>query len=167
MSNDPDMLRLLKGIRRLSRALDMQSRRIDRAIGLTLPQFVVLTCVGELGEVTSRAVSAAADMSPPTVVGVLDKLEAKGLIERYRSARDRRVVHARLTPHGWAALSTAPEPLGAAFGARLGALDRAERATLLTALDRLGEMAAGTAGETDAETKTVFRIDADHALGRG
>ena len=148
MSDDPEMLRLLKGIRRLSRALDMQSRRIDRAIGLTLPQFVVLTCVGELGEVTSRAVSAAADMSPPTVVGVLDKLEAKGLIERYRSARDRRIVHARLTTRGRAALSTAPDPLGAAFAARLRRLDPAERTALLAALDRLGEMAAETAGAT-------------------
>ena len=36
-------------------------------------------------------------MSPPTVVAVLDKLEAKGMAVRYRSTIDRRVVHRYLT----------------------------------------------------------------------
>ena len=55
---------VLKAIRRLARAVDLNSRRIDRQVGLTLPQLVVLRCVRELGEVTSRAISAQADLSP-------------------------------------------------------------------------------------------------------
>lgn len=151
MEQGEEYLILLKQIRRLSRALDVQSRRIDREIGLTLPQYVVLTALGEMGEVTSRALSARADISPPTVVGILDKLEAKGLIRRYRSDKDRRIVHARLTDEGRIALRTAPDPLGARISGGFRALSDADRATILDSLTRLGEMAANDAG-SEAET---------------
>lgn len=142
MDRDGETRALLKAIRRLARALDIQSRRIDREAGLTLPQLIVLGCVRDMGEVSSRAISAEADLSPPTVVGVLDKLEAKGLIERYRSTRDRRVVHGRVTALGLAALERAADPLGPRFAAAFGALPAAERAAMRAALDRLAAMAA-------------------------
>ena len=140
--DDPQYRLLLRHIRQLARALDVQSHRIDREVGLTLTQLVVLTCLREMGEVTSRALSAEADLSPPAVVGVLDKLEAKGLIERYRSARDRRIVHARLTRQGRTALEAAPDPLGRRLGDGFRALPPGERAQILDALARLGRMAA-------------------------
>ncbi|WP_333829117.1 MarR family winged helix-turn-helix transcriptional regulator [Pararhodobacter sp.] len=142
MEQTDEYLILLKQIRRLARALDVQSRRIDREVGLTLPQLVVLTALGEMGEVTSRALSARADISPPTVVGILDKLEAKGLIQRYRSRKDRRIVHALITERGHEALLTAPDPLGARISGGFRALSASERATVLAGLSRLGEMAA-------------------------
>lgn len=141
---------LLKQIRRLSRALDMQSRHIDRAMGLTLPQFVVLKALGEMGEVTSRALSARADISPPTMVGILDKLEVKGLIQRYRSARDRRIVHARLTPAGEAALKVAPDPLGERLSRGFHALPHDQRLRILDALTQLGALAAEALSEPGA-----------------
>ena len=140
MDADQDLRGVLTAARRIARAFDIQSRRIDREIGLTIPQYIVLACLGELGEVTSRALAVAADLSPPTVVGILDKLEAKGLIERYRSARDRRIVHARLTGRGRAALAAAPSPLGGSFRDRYMRLDAAERAALVSALERLGAL---------------------------
>ena len=140
MDADQDLRGVLTAARRIARAFDIQSRRIDREIGLTIPQYIVLASLGELGEVTSRALAVAADLSPPTVVGILDKLEAKGLIERYRSARDRRIVHARLTATGRAALAAAPSPLGEKFSERYLRLDAAERAALVSALERLGAL---------------------------
>jgi DNA-binding MarR family transcriptional regulator len=147
MSDDLDMGALLKAARSVARAFDIQSRRIDREIGLTIPQFVVLACIGDLGEVTSRAISIEAALSPPTVVGILDKLSEKGLIERYRSARDRRIVHARLTPAGAQALSIAPDVLGNKFRERFAALPADKRKSLMHALHEL----AGLFQEVDAE----------------
>jgi DNA-binding MarR family transcriptional regulator len=138
----PDRLRaVLKGIRRIARAVELNSRRIDRDVGLTLPQLVVLTCVRDLGEVTSRAISLEADLSPPTVVGILDKLELKGLIERYRSKIDRRIVHTRLTRKGRSILKSAPPPLGAAFETAFYRLTPSERSAIVEALDRLADLA--------------------------
>ena len=142
MSQNMDLIGFLRAIRRLARALDVHSSRLNRESGLTLPQLVVLTCVRDLGEVTSRAIAVAADLSAPTVNGILDKLEAKGLIQRYRSASDRRVVHARLTDRGAALLANAPPPMGDAFRIGLMTLPRAERRKLLSAIETVADMAA-------------------------
>ena len=45
------------------------------------------------------------------VTRMLDRLAAKGLIERVRSETDRRVVHLRLTPEGHAAAEKIPHVL--------------------------------------------------------
>lgn len=142
MSQNLDLIGFLRAIRRLARALDVHSSRINRESGLTLPQLVVLTCVRDLGEVTSRAIAGAADLSAPTVNGILDKLEAKGLIERYRSASDRRVVHTRLTDRGAVFLKDAPPPMGDAFRTGLMSLPGAERRKLLSAIEAVADMAA-------------------------
>lgn len=141
MSPNAELRALFKSMRRIARAVEIHSRRLDRELDLTLPQHVVLTCVRDLGEVTSRAVSAEADVSPATVVGILDKLEAKGLIERYRSTRDRRIVHTRITPKGQETLAGAPAPLGERFETGFLRLDPGTRAETVAAFERIARLA--------------------------
>jgi DNA-binding MarR family transcriptional regulator len=131
---------LLRSMRRIAQAIDVRSREIARLSGLTLPQLIVLEAVRSLGEVTTQQISREAAMSPPTVVAVLDKLEAKGLVERYRSLIDRRVVHTRLTAAGSSALQTAPDLLQPEFLAALARLDPAERDRLASALQTVGDL---------------------------
>lgn len=141
MGEMSDMRELLRGMRRIARAVDLHSRRIDREMGLTLPQLVVLSAVQELGEVTGRAIAEAAGLSPATVVGILDKLETKGLIERYRSRIDRRIVHTRLTSEGQRMLEAAPPPLGREFERTFLGLPARERTAARSTLDRLASLA--------------------------
>ena len=135
-----DATDLFKAIRRIIRAIDIRSHEVSRAVGLTIPQIVVLTCVRELGEVTTRQVSEAADLSAATVVTILDKLEAKGLIERYRSDVDRRIVHTRLTAQGIATLHLAPPLLHERFRAEFARLGARERTDLIEALKKIAGM---------------------------
>jgi len=140
MPKDEESRAILKSIRRIARAVDLSSRQIDRDFGLTLPQLVVLTCIRDLGEVTSRVISEAADLSPATVVGILDNLEGKGLIERYRSTRDRRIVHTRLTIAGRRLLRRAPPPLGAAFEEAFVNLDPSSRRKVVDAFALVADL---------------------------
>lgn len=149
MSGNAELRALVKLIRRLARMLDVQSRRIDRDVGLTLPQLIVLQCVQDLGEVTSRAISLEADLSPPTVVGILDKLEAKGFIRRYRSERDRRIVHTSLTDEGKRILKRIPSILGDSFDGRFLGLPDARRKSVIEGLELIGELGVGTIGAED------------------
>lgn len=98
---------ILTALRRILRAADLHSRELARLTGLTMPQLVVLQAIAELGEVTTGRISANANLSQATVTVILDKLVARGLVERYRSPADRRVVHSRLTDTGREALATA------------------------------------------------------------
>lgn len=137
---ESDQLRLLKPIRRIVHAIDMRSRALERLTGLTIPQVVLLNAVADLGEVTTATLANHADLSPATVVVILDKLEARGLIERYRSRADRRVVHARLTSLGLEKLNTAPPLLDGGFLERFGTLSQKERQVLADALARFASL---------------------------
>lgn len=124
-------LQLEKAIRRIVRANDMQSRAMVKLCGLTSAQLVVCRGIAELGEVTTTALSAYADLSAATVVTILDNLEERGIIERYRSQADRRIVHTRLTETGRSLVARAPKPLGDVALARLKALDAGARRALI------------------------------------
>ena len=117
-------------------------REISRLTGLTLPQLLVLQSLRALGEVSTSAVSRDVSMSPPTVVAVLDKLEAKGMVVRYRSGVDRRVVHARLTELGRQALAGSPGLFGKGFMSEFVALPEGDRVAMATAIGRLVTMMA-------------------------
>ncbi len=135
-----DATRMFKAIRRIAHAIDLRSSAVARTAGLTIPQIVVLASVRDLGEVTTREVSEAADMTAATVVSILDKLEEKGLVERYRSKVDRRIVHTRLTRHGATVLAEAPPLLQDEVRAALARLPASERAGLIAALETVADM---------------------------
>lgn len=140
--HDSELRTLEKAIRRVVRANDLRSRALVRRIGLTIPQAVVLKGVEALGEVTTTALSAHADLSAATVVTILDNLEERGLVERYRSRTDRRVVHARLTPRGHMLLNDTPEPFGEAFAARFAHLPSGKRRRIVESVVELADLLA-------------------------
>lgn len=131
---------VLRAIRRIIRAVDIHSKRVGRTVGLTVPQIVVLGGIRDLGEVTSSTLSAHVHLSPPTVTTILDKLEARGLVERVRSRVDRRVVHPRLTDAGRQVLAAAPPLLQSAFMAAFAELPTTERQAIVTAFERVADM---------------------------
>ncbi len=87
----------------LYRALDLimpRFRAIFGRFGLTEQQWRVLRV---LWQRDGRALLELADatlISPPSLVGVVDRLARSGLVERRRSQSDRRVVRVFLTEHG-------------------------------------------------------------------
>jgi DNA-binding MarR family transcriptional regulator len=166
MADATERRALLMAIRRLARVLDLQSRRIDRELGLTLPQYVVLSAVRDLRNGTGREIAAAADVTPATIVGILDKLESKGLIERTRSTTDRRSVHTRLTAAGAGTLARIPFPLGSAFEAAFSALEPETRARTIRALNDLAELAAAEGAALEARLADEAGPEGPAALTR-
>ncbi len=131
---------LVRSVRRIAQAIDLRSREISRLTGLTLPQLLVLQSIRDRGEVSTSAISRDVSMSPPTVVAVLDRLEAKGMAVRYRSTMDRRVVHVRLTEAGRLALTTSPGLLGETFMSTFDKMHPDDRVALAFAVDQLATM---------------------------
>ena len=131
---------VLIAIRRIIRATDLHSKQLSKTSGLTVPQVVVLRSIRDLGEVTTGKISAQVSLSQATVTSILDRLESRGLIERYRSSADRRVVHARLTKEGRAVLRKAPPLLHDRFVREFGALDGAHQAQIVDVLEEIAKL---------------------------
>ncbi len=62
--------------------------------------------------ITAREIAAAVHLSASTLVGILDRLEVKGLVERSRDAKDRRKIHIGSTARGRAVAQRAGSLLG-------------------------------------------------------
>lgn len=131
---------LEKALRRIVRAHDLHSKALAKSTGLTAAQLIILRGIAELGEVTSTAISAYADISLATVVTVLDNLEERGIIQRYRSGQDRRVVHTRLTALGAEMVAKAPPPFGQNFASRFAAMDEARRREIVVSLSAFADL---------------------------
>ena len=131
---------LLVALRRIIRATDLHSKRVSRESGLTIPQIVVLKSVRDLGEVTTSAISRQVSLSQATVTLILDRLEERGLVERYRSTRDRRIVHSRLTQEGRLALRKAPALLHERFLREFADLSDRRQREIVKALQKVADM---------------------------
>lgn len=137
---------LLVVLRRVIHAVDRHSRGLLARYGLTGPQVVVLQAVGR-GEVSAGSVARAVSLSQPTVTGILDRLEARGFVERRRGVDDRRQVLVRLTPKAHRALRAAPPPLQEAFVQRFAGLADWEQTQIVSALQRVYAMMDATERE--------------------
>ena len=83
----------------------LRGREQHRAEGeLSFAHVRALFALGEREEATAGEIAKAAQLSPATVTGMLDDLEAAGIVSRQRSATDRRVVLVSLTGEGWTLL---------------------------------------------------------------
>src|SRR5260370_41792614 len=83
------------------------------------------------GEIANRMITR-----DPDITRLLDRLEKRELISRWREAQDRRTVMARITTEGLKLLAKLDEPVQAAHRKQLGHLGR-ERLRALTELLRV------------------------------
>jgi len=132
--------KVLIELRRIIRATDLQSRRMVKSCGLTIPQVMVLRAIAELGDVTVRRVAGHVSLSQATVTTILNRLETRELVIRVRSENDKRVVNARLTESGKSVLDSAPTLLHERFIERFDGLQGREQMEILEALQRIAEM---------------------------
>lgn len=131
---------VLAALRRIIRATDLYSKQLERDVGMTVPQIIVMQSIRDLGEVTTSQVSVRVSLSQATVTSILDRLTERELVERYRSTRDRRIVHTRLTKKGKLALRKAPTLLHEQFLARFEELSARRQKEIIAALKDVAEM---------------------------
>ena len=120
------------------RALATGARALERVLGdMTLAQFRVLSMVASSPERASR-IAERADMSRPSLSGLLDGLAARGWVERRVVDSDRRGVRLEVTPEGHAALHRAQAAVSDAMAGILVDVPLGERDAVLRALVVLG-----------------------------
>jgi DNA-binding MarR family transcriptional regulator len=132
--------RILRAIRRIIRSVDIYSHKLAIECGVTVPQLTCLLRIFELGPLTVKAVAQEVDLSASTIVGIIDRLEAKGLVRRERSSLDRRQVLISSTEKGVALALRSPTPLQDRLAAALDSLPEWERVAIALSLERIVDL---------------------------
>lgn len=130
-------LRVLSAIRRIIRSVDLYSRELAARARVTSPQLVCLLAVAETGKTTATMIGRQVFLSPSTIVGILDRLEAKGLVRRERDENDRRVMFVNITEKGRQLARSAPSPLQDTLTEALRALPGEEQIKIVESLERV------------------------------
>ncbi|MGD8386030.1 MAG: MarR family transcriptional regulator [Desulfobacteraceae bacterium] len=113
---------ILRSLRRIIRAIDQHSRQLSSSHHLTVPQLVCLHQILQSGPITPGNLAKKVFISQATVTGILDRMEARGLIRRSRNSPDRRQVIVSLTDTGQHMARDMPWPLQERFASRLASL---------------------------------------------
>lgn len=135
-----DAVRILQSVRRIEQCVELYSKRLVQLYQVTTPQLVALLTIAEMGACTQSAIGKAIYLSPSTVVGIVDRLEEKGLVQRARATQDRRQVYVHLTDKGRELLALSPSALPEGFSLALQMLSAEERAVLVVTLERFTEL---------------------------
>ena len=123
----------------IKQAYQSVQRNLDGAmqeLDLTGMQWGPLWLIASCGADNVAACAREAGMDAGAMTRMLDRLEAKGLIERERSTQDRRVVHLRLTPRGEEVASRIPHLLAKVLNRQLRGFSPEEFHSLLELLQR-------------------------------
>lgn len=115
-------------------------RQIDQrmaALGLTAAQWHPLWRIRLEGTMGARELAQATGVDAGAMTRLVDRLVAKGLIERVRGSGDRRTVELTLTAAGRAVADKVPAQLAAVNNAFLGDFDDAEWQQLRRLLQRM------------------------------
>jgi DNA-binding MarR family transcriptional regulator len=96
-------------LRRIFQAVSDFSRQAERVTGLTGPQLWAVKAIEESKSIRVSDLAKRMYLHPTTVVGILDRLEAQGLVQRIRSKTDRRVVDVELTHAGEKLAENSPD----------------------------------------------------------
>jgi len=119
---------------------------------LTPPQYTAMRSIETRGNSISVSALAEADHQvTPTITGILNRLEERGLVIRRRSPTDRRHQMASLTPQGQDILNKINEDIRRGMGAFLTDLAPAERALLIDSIRSLTDRLASHSTETRKE----------------
>ncbi len=93
-------LDLMRHVSALNHAVERLSSRMERALGITAQQRLIVRCVGKYPGITAGQLAALLHLDPGTVSASLRRLAERRLLERRPDPRDKRRITLGLTPAG-------------------------------------------------------------------
>lgn len=137
---DPIYIHITKRLRKIAHAINKHSKYLQESFKLTLPQIICLREIHEHGPITFSRLTHILALNNSTTTGIVDRLEREKLVQRVRSAVDRRQITVEITEAGMRILADAPPPLNADFIERFEQLSQKEKDEIVQAIDRLASL---------------------------
>jgi DNA-binding MarR family transcriptional regulator len=136
---DSSYLQTLMGYNARRAALSIIELFLERLApyGLKPVDFSVMSTICHNPGVTSRQLCATLNLLPPNLVGLIQSLESRGLIERKPHPHDGRAVGLHATPKGQALMAQAEQTATELEIEKTAKLTPAQRKTLLALLQKI------------------------------
>lgn len=128
---------IIDHIRRVFQVVNEHSKKAEKETGITGPQLWAIKTLAESGPIKGAELARRMYLHPTTIVGILDRLELRGLVVKTRSKIDRRIVEVELSEEGKALVANAPD---VAQGILVKGLEKLPDENLLRIWDGLEEL---------------------------
>lgn len=124
-----DSLEILVNIRKIVRALSIESKTMEKDYGLSIPQFLCLSYLekSQNYQTSQKELKELLNLNSSTVTGIINRLEKRGYVARLPKSGDKRVTHIALTASGIKLLENAPNILHDRLSKKLETLSEQER----------------------------------------
>ena len=132
---------ILINIRRILRSLNLESKKIQKEYGVSIPQLMCLDYLGAKPDYqsTQGGIAKYLNLNSSTMSGIIDRLEGKGYVARLPNPRDKRTVIISLTSKGSKLLDQSPQLLHQRLSIKLQKLPEDEVSEINNALKILVE----------------------------
>ncbi len=120
-----DSLEILIDIRKIVRAINLESKRVQKDFGISIPQ---LLCLGHIYRAPNQIATHGElmkllSLNSSTVTGIINRLERKGLAKRLPKSGDKRVTYIGILAVGVQVVKNAPDILHDQLASKMRQLD--------------------------------------------
>lgn len=126
-------------IRRISRSVNLESKRIERDHGISIPQLLTLHFLHQqpLFKASHKQIKDFLQLNASTVTGIIARLIRKGLVAKLPRTEDRRVSSITITQEGARLLDRMPDLDNQHVSEKLASQTPAEQAELMAAFQQI------------------------------
>ena len=131
---------IVYSIRRLMQAGEHYTKELNKIYNVSAAQINCLLALHENGPLPPSQIAKHVMVNSSTVTGVIDRLEKKDLVKRFRISQDRRVITVELTKSGKMLAENAPSPIQQKIIDGLNQLSPSEIEQISLTLKKLTDM---------------------------
>ncbi|MCD4764522.1 MAG: MarR family transcriptional regulator [Desulfobacterales bacterium] len=102
---------IIFSIRKLMQAGEFYTKELNKKYQVSAPQLNCLLSLYENGPLPPSQIAKHIMVKSSTVTGIVDRLEQKDLVKRFRNSPDRRIITIELTDSGKNLAKNAPPPI--------------------------------------------------------
>lgn len=131
---------IIFSIRKLMQAGEFYTKELNKKYQVSAPQLNCLISLYENGPLPPSQIAKYIMVKSSTVTGIVDRLEQKGLVKRFRNSPDRRIITIELTDSGKNLAKNAPSPIQQKIIDGLKKLSKDELDQIILSLTKLTDM---------------------------
>lgn len=152
-----DSTDILITIRKIIRSVNLESKRIQKEFGLSIPQLLALSYLNiqQDYKATHRQLAEYLNLNSSTLTGIISRLEKKGWVAKLPSATDKRVSYISLTASGMKLLKATPQLMHQRLSEKLEKLSAQQYQELKQSFDLIVEFLE----IEDIEASALLTID--------